>query len=202
LEIAEDLLDKLETMRAAAPETGERILGLRARQCYSLHAGRYRAATWYDRAQDMVWLIAAGVHRVGSPEDFYVVVTRLEQAGQLYPTEADYAALAASERRKQLEREALDLRHLRDQALQSPRVTRLSYTSDAGLYAEVWAEVLPDLALVALRVRIARLSGDYLSAPEWAIVLRGPLGPDAVEKPDPDGSRLFRYFEEYVAGES
>src|SRR5439155_11360969 len=138
LEVAEDLLAKLETSRAAAPEAGERILGLRARPCYALHSGRYRAATWYDRRQDVVWLIAAGVHRAGSPEDFNEVVARLEQARDLYPTEADDAALEASERRKQLEGEAYALRRLRAQALQSPGTARLTYTSEAGLFAELW----------------------------------------------------------------
>lgn len=52
-DVAEDILDKLVSARATAPEAGERVLALRERPCYSLHSGRYRAVTWFDRQHDV-----------------------------------------------------------------------------------------------------------------------------------------------------
>lgn len=195
---ADDLLHKLEVSRTEAPEAGERILVLRDRPCFSLHAGRYRAATWYDRAHNVVWLLAAGVHRADSAEDFYQGVARLEQAGRLYPTDADYADLWTDQLQSRLEREAADLRRLREDALRTPGAGRLEYTSPYGLYAQIWAEAVPDLVLLALRVRITRCPGLFVADSEWAIILRGPPTAAAERKNDPDGDWMFRYFEEYV----
>jgi hypothetical protein len=58
-------------LRGREPDSGEPIAGLQQHVCKSLHAGRYRAATWYDREHDAVWLLAAGIHRADSQEDFY-----------------------------------------------------------------------------------------------------------------------------------
>jgi hypothetical protein len=198
-DIADDIVDKFILGRTLAPETGERIRDLIDRPCYSLHAGRYRAATWYDRARDVVWLLAAGVHREDSPEDFYQEVARLEHAGQLYPADSDHARVGSVQRAQRLKGEAADLRRLREQALGSPDGGRLEYTSPHGLYAQVWAETVPGLALLALRVRIARRTGLFIADFEWALILSGPLTAAAEQKDDPDGDWKFRYFEEYVA---
>ncbi|MGH2350150.1 MAG: hypothetical protein ACRDI2_08425 [Chloroflexota bacterium] len=145
-----------------------------------------------------MWLVAAGVHRDDSPEDFYEQVTRLEPAGTLYQSPEDYADFEDRQREALSQREAADLVKLRERALASSNSPRLVYTSPDGLYAEVWAEAVPGLALLALRVRIAWLAGPFLSSAEWAIILQRAFGRSAVEKADPDGDRWFRYFEEYV----
>lgn len=197
-DIADDIVSRFVQGRSLVPDEGERIRDLADRPCYSLHAGRYRAATWYDRARDVVWLLAAGVHRDDSPEDFYQEAARLERSGQLYPTQADQARVESVRRAERLKGEAADLRRLREQALHTPGTGRLEYTSPHGLYAQIWAETVPGLALLALRVRIARLAGLFIADSEWAIILRGPLTAAAEQRVDPDGDRMFRYFEEYV----
>lgn len=58
IEAAAAIIEKFYEMRAAAPAAGEHIVGLQQRPCTSLHAGRYRAVTWYDHARDTVWLLA------------------------------------------------------------------------------------------------------------------------------------------------
>lgn len=120
-EAAAAIIEKFYELRAEAPAAGERIVGLQQRPCASLHAGRYRAVTWYDQDGDVVWLLAAGIHRADSREDAYNQATALERAGQLYPTDMDYAQLAADERQARLEQEARDVAVLRDQALAAVR---------------------------------------------------------------------------------
>ena len=53
--------------RSVDPEPDERlkISGMGSPH-YSLHSGHLRGATWYDPADDIVWLIAAGMHRSGA----------------------------------------------------------------------------------------------------------------------------------------
>lgn len=58
IEAAAAIIEKFYEMRAAAPAAGEHIVGLQQRPCTSLHAGRYRVVTWYDRGRDTVWFLA------------------------------------------------------------------------------------------------------------------------------------------------
>ena len=104
---ANAVLEKFIEMRTQAPESGDLIDGLKDRPCYSLHSGRYRAATWYDGKSDIVWLLGAGIHRSGSHDDFYDLAIQLEQSGHLYPTTADYENVRAQDKADRLEREAL-----------------------------------------------------------------------------------------------
>jgi hypothetical protein len=197
--VAEAVVRKFIADRAIAPEAAERIRGLTERPCYSLHSGRYRAATWFDQERDVVWLLGAGVHRADSPEDFYSVAGQRERSGQFYPTPADYAALEVAEQTDRLRASVRQLRSLRQAALAAPDAGRHRFTSGDGLYAELWAEAIPGLATVSLRLRAARLNGPFLADAEVAVIVSGTLGTDCVEKPDPDDAGyLFRYFEEDI----
>ncbi len=56
---------------------------------YSLHSGRYRAATWHHEAAGIVWLLAARWHEQGSADDSYPYFEQLLRNGRLLPTRAD-----------------------------------------------------------------------------------------------------------------
>lgn len=56
---------------------------------YTLHSGRYRAATWHHEAADIVWLLAARWHEQGSADDSYPYFEQLLRNGRLLPTRAD-----------------------------------------------------------------------------------------------------------------
>lgn len=200
IEVSDTLLNKLAE-RQENPESGETIGCLKERTCYSLHAGRYRGATWYDRYRGVLWLLAAGVHRGDSPNDFYRVVERLETTRLLYPTERDYRRFDEREALQLRRQEVLELRALRELVLLDPDGPRRHYRGPAGLLAEIWAESVPGLALVALRVRIHREAGEPLGSVDWNMITRVVLGPDATEMPDPERNWQFRYFEEYVPAE-
>ena len=56
---------------------------------FSLHSGRYRAATWHHEAAGIVWLLAARWHEQGSADDSYPYFEQLLRNGRLLPTRAD-----------------------------------------------------------------------------------------------------------------
>lgn len=200
---AERLLRKFEEARSEAPECGDLIDGLQARECHSLHSGRYRAVTWYDHAGDVVWLLAAGLHRSGSREDLYQRAIALERAGRLYPTPEDERRLeedlAAEARRDRAVREALALRNLREQVLAASSARRHVYESEAGLWVEMWAaERIPELAVVRVRIRLRR-DGEWIGDAALATLLSGVFDGTPIPVPDPDGDDAhFRCFEGYV----
>jgi mRNA-degrading endonuclease RelE of RelBE toxin-antitoxin system len=197
---AERLLDKFEELRAQAPESGDLVDGLQQRECHSLHSGRYRAVTWYDRQADIVWLLAAAIHRSGTRDDTYALAIEHEHAGRLYPTDRDYRALAEAERRDRIVSEARELRRLREETIVAPELGRRRFDSEHGLQAEIWAEeVIPELAVARLRLRMTRTGGERIGEAELAILLAGPFDTsDPIPVPDPDGDDLHhRCFEGY-----
>jgi hypothetical protein len=172
-EAAAAIVEKFTEVRGQAPASGELIAGLQQRPCASLHAGRYRAVTWFDREREIVWLLAAGIHRADSREDAYSQAIALEQAQRLYPTDEDYVRLAADDLRMRLRREADDLTRLREEALAAADGIIRRYTSADGLFAEIWAEVVAgvDEGEVVLRLRVQRHGASWLSADELAFLL-------------------------------
>jgi len=197
IEAAAAIIEKFYEMRIAAPAAGERTVGLQQRPCTSLHAGRYRAVTWYDHARDTVWLLATGIHRADSREDAYTQAIALEHAGNLYPTDADHALLAAAEWEARLTQEARALATLRDQALAAVDGVVRPYTSADDLYAEIWAEVVDGLeeAEVVLRMRLRRgytwLSAEELAAFTTAVFL------NQMPRQEVEEDYLFRRFAAY-----
>lgn len=160
-EVAITLAEKLH-QRTLAPEAGESIGGLHQRRCYSIHAGRYHGATWFDAEHDVLRLLATGLHSSGDLNDFYNVAAELEQAGLLYPTARDYADLRTQEGRDRLATEAAELRALRDVVVADPQSGKQIYTSGDGLYTEIWGEVIEELALVAVKVRMFRSPDQWI----------------------------------------
>ncbi len=79
--------------RAQTPDGQERIegvIGLITEPVFSLHYGSLRAATWHDRTEDVVWLLAVTDHD-------YEQVESLARRGQLLPTLDDYDQFDAPE---------------------------------------------------------------------------------------------------------
>jgi hypothetical protein len=52
-----------------------------------------RGGTWFERVRQIVWLVAAGHHESGSPDDFFPFCRRLDQEGRLAPSKEDYVSL-------------------------------------------------------------------------------------------------------------
>jgi hypothetical protein len=198
-EAAAAIVEKFAELRGQAPASGEVIAGLQQRLCASLHAGRYRAVTWYDREREIVWLLAAGIHRADSREDAYNQAIALEQAQHLYPTAEDYARFAADDQRNRLQQEADELARLREEVLAAADGIVRRYASADGLYAEIWAEIVLGLdeGEVVLRLRVQRQGTAWLSADELAVlvaaVFAGRQPQEQVER-DYSSRRFAAYF--------
>lgn len=87
---------------------------------YSLHSGRYRAATWHHEAAGIVWLLAAHWHEQGRADDAYPYFERLLHQGHIWPTRADVERIV-KRRRSTFEGALLDdVPRLRRAALDQP----------------------------------------------------------------------------------
>jgi len=83
---------------------------------YSLHSGRYRAATWYHEAASIVWLLAARWHEQGRGDDAYPYFEQLLRDGRIQPMRVDVERVL-NQRRLTFERALLeDVPHLRQAA--------------------------------------------------------------------------------------
>ena len=87
---------------------------------YSLHSGRYRAATWHHEGAGIVWLLAARWHEQGSVDDSYPYFERLLRNGQLLPTRADVQRVV-DQRRPTFARALFDeVPRIRQRAVEHP----------------------------------------------------------------------------------
>jgi hypothetical protein len=82
------ILGKFQSHRSGSPEGQEATKNLMnsAGRVFNLHADRWRGVTWWDQANNVVWLCASGYHSSGSPDDFYPFVVGLDASQELLPT--------------------------------------------------------------------------------------------------------------------
>jgi hypothetical protein len=99
-ELEHELVQKFVSMRSQDPEGVEKVQPLqKASEVYTLHAGRWRGATWHDLNNNAVWLLAGRLHRSGAPDDAYPYFKDLDADGRLLPTEHDYELLFLAQAR-------------------------------------------------------------------------------------------------------
>jgi hypothetical protein len=97
----EELFSSVEIVKALVRERRTRTHGQRqvapltcGCEVWVLARGHdHRGATWYDAANEVVWLLAYGRHRSGEPDDFFPYCKELDAKGLLLPTTADLARL-------------------------------------------------------------------------------------------------------------
>ena len=95
-DLAPELVRKFVSMRSQDPKGLEKVQPLKnASEVYTLHAGRWRDATWHDRENEAVWLLAGRFHRSGAADDAYPHFKGLDAEGRLLPTVGDYELLLA-----------------------------------------------------------------------------------------------------------
>ena len=116
--VAEHVLTVFEERRGADPRSGETMSGVGG-PLHKLHAdlsgGRsIRAVTWYDRGDDVCWLIAAGEH------DVYSRVQQLARRDAHLPTLNDIANFEADAPVRLIERVIRNSRPSLQQALDQP----------------------------------------------------------------------------------
>ena len=91
--LGQDIIKGFTNKRGSSP-LGEEFTGHGTGQAlYKLRYGDFRGATWHDDVEDVIWLLAAGRHRSGSPDDVYPYMEQLGKDARLLPDEEDYEAL-------------------------------------------------------------------------------------------------------------
>lgn len=99
-------IEKFFELREKDPtggEGGERVMKVKQRPVFSLHVGKMRGATWFDKTQPpqgVVWLCSYERHdeRFAGKDDAYDRFAEQERDGKLYPEPVDYKALELSRR--------------------------------------------------------------------------------------------------------
>jgi hypothetical protein len=167
------VLVAFEERRSQQPEGAERIAGLvgvlRA-PVFSLHSGDARAGTWFDREEQVVWLVGVG-H--GHNYDHLIDLAR---RSQLLPTPDDYLALEGLEVATDVIEEFLwYARWLPAEAAQTP-----DRPVEARIAGRIGVRVCletgdPPFLVVAISERVAG-GGPRLPA-EWRMVLIGLFFP-------------------------
>lgn len=96
--VEHSVLRKTCSVRGPQPDGGEVIKSLTPSGAYrSLHDGRARGATLWVEDEDVCWLVAYDAyHATGDRNDVYNYFVKLQEAGKLAPTEADWLALTES----------------------------------------------------------------------------------------------------------
>lgn len=138
--------------RSQTPVGQERIRSVASPPCWSLHAGRFRAATWHDRASDMVWLLAAGIHREGSTDDAYRHFADLAASGCILPTADDVDRVL----RRLVPSFDVVLRdevpQLRQRALDQPATVHVAVLG-GRIDVRVWYEASGDIGMLCIAIR-------------------------------------------------
>ncbi len=116
-----------------------------------------RAATWFDRDNEVVWLLGAAEHdeRHKGKSDAYDILAHLDARNELFPTDADRTWLELDHRRLDTENFADDVQRDAEELVRAAQ----SEGSAAGTLAEVPARAVwqSDAAgMVALSVAVSR----------------------------------------------
>lgn len=163
------VVDAFIRKRSESPVGAETIQSL-ARQgvtAYSLHSGRYRAATWHHEKPGIVWLLAAHWHEAGSRDDAYPYFEKLLDAGRLLPTREDVERVVNS-RRLTFERALMEkVPWIRDEAVGEPGVIR-----EAVIGGRVRVRVVyenGDTALLSVAIGNRLIPGEMSVPPEWSV---------------------------------
>jgi hypothetical protein len=157
---------------ARGGEGGERIKQVRSRPVFSLHSGRTRGATWFDKSRPpraVVWLLGAELHdeRHKGASDAYDIFEALDKADDLFPVTADYKLLELDRRRLDTARFGEDVRRDAKALVTEASSAGRSTGTLAGIPARlVWQAddaggVTPSVAISMLPVRGERSGFDF-----------------------------------------
>lgn len=156
----------------------------------------HRGATFYDEEEGVVWLVAYGRHRSGTPGDFYPVCKQLDNDGQLLPKKADMVRLYKDRDRRFVDAVTVEA----PVVLKAARKVEGEYRCTIGgeLGAGLAIEVVEEMNATAITVAFKPAGGGPLShvtmehgqvllqalaCGQWELISRMPsrdLAPDEV----------------------
>jgi len=151
------------------------IQQLRPLLAFSLHRGRYRAATWHQEQAAVVWLLASHIHREGSPDDAYHYFERLYHAGQILPTRTDAERIIASREPRFDDIAAQEIPQFLESVYANPGQVHEAVLGGRIPVRALYENGEAGLLAVALSTRIR--PGALPLPPEWLGILVGAFFP-------------------------
>lgn len=156
--------------RAQSAEGQEAIQGLTSRiVAFSLHAGRDRGLTWHQEKADIVWLLAARLHRSGEREDAYPYFRQLDAAGRLLPTREDVVAALELEPPRLADVLQREIPSVRRAAQSSPGTISEALLAGRIRVRFVYEDGDPPMATLAISQRL--VPGLMEVPPEWQLIV-------------------------------
>lgn len=188
---AHDVVEAFVARRSQNPGGAEttRLPSSTSVVVFNLHVGRWRALTWHDQDDDVVWLLGAGWHESGSLDDAYEVLKRRDERGDLLPTEQDILdilPLAGPDFIAEVITQCSDLM-ARACARPNGEVRAvIADVVDTSAFVEVVVVAAEELSEVWIAIRLPPRERDDLRLPaEWLTLVVAALLPEA----DPDQLR-------------
>jgi hypothetical protein len=171
-----EILRVFHTKRFNVPTGQETIGGLACNAVvYSLHASRWRGATWHQESRETVWLLAARLHCSGEPDDAYPYFRQLAKSRHLLPTREDLEA-AEDDLRQTLARSLRDeVPALLDMARSQPRMVLAGVLADRIDVRVIAEPGDPSITTVAISQRIR--PGEIDVPPDWVLIVAAAFLP-------------------------
>lgn len=170
------ILRKFVDLRSTLPEGSEIFQGASHSEVFTLHGGQHRGATWYDHEYAVVWLLGFGLHREGDHNDAYPYLERLDERGQLMPTEEDYEVLIREREERQIPQMITEVRALLKRARAVPEKVQ-SAMLNTGVTISLYVEREEDAKGTIEEFHLA-VSLKFLEA-KWLSAIRATLWPDS-----------------------
>ena len=172
----DQLAERHPLVRAFAERRGKRVEGQEAIQgltsrivAFSLHGGRDRGLTWHHEKADIVWLLAARLHRSGDREDAYPHFRQLDAAGRLLPTREDVLAALEVEPRRLAEVLQQEIPPIKNAAQSTPGTICEAVLGERIRVRFVYEEGDPPMATLAISQRL--MPGPMEVPPEWQLIV-------------------------------
>lgn len=169
---------------------------------YSLHSGRYRAATWHHEKAGVVWLLAARWHEQGSPDDSYPYFERLLDAGRLLPRREDVSQVVES-RRLTFERALLE----QVPAIRGEALEQAGEVVDAIIGGRIRTRVVyenGEIGILSVAIASRLLPGEMQVPGEWVVQVLAAFFPGVplaeIEYTDELASKPVRSDEDCFRG--
>lgn len=166
-EIEHPICRAFVAQRSQRPEGTEKVQPITTNaEVYTLHAGRWRGATWHDREHDVVWLLGCGYHRSGEVDDVYPYIKSLDAKDQLFPTADDYELLFEEQDRAFAQALINEAPKLLEDAKQRT-AEEVRSTLGGTVRVSVWIEVAEGLDVAWLAVSMRFVHGGLEPPEDW-----------------------------------
>lgn len=177
-ELEDEVCRAFESRRSQSPIGVEKLQPIETdAEVYTLHAGRWRGATWHDEDNNAVWLLGCAYHRSGEKNDVYPYLKELDSKGELFPVSEDYVLLFELQDTSFAEALIADVPGLMEEARRQPGAEVTGLIGDRIRVSAV-VEMADELEAWWVAISMQLLPGESETPPEWLSLLLAAFFPD------------------------